>query len=247
MKYKDLSWRLLAGRCTVAMILAVLLLAGCGPGKRSVSPEVRSKLNEETEIIAFRYSNFVILGKPHKPFEYIADTYAIVKVREDPLIPLMENFLSAIKADLKLNNIRTLPESRHHHEKYRWHLDRGPERTYDLIEIQRTFQSGLVFDFDMRHRVFEFDRNVLVDFRTWQIQETYVIIFSAKARLIRAKDQEILWQGVCEITDRGLTMEDFPEISDPSAQIKAGALAQEKLDSAINACSKELVKQFMGK
>jgi hypothetical protein len=64
---------------------------------------------------------------------------------------------------------------------------------------------------------------------------------------------EILWQGVCEIVDRGLTLDDFPETSDPSAQekpvstIKASALAQEKLDKAVRACAKELTTQFMGK
>lgn len=256
MKYQDMQWFRTISRYVVAIMLPVLLLTGCGPGKRAISPDVRSKLNEETEIIAFRYynHNFVWLRNPRKPFEHIDDWYALVNVREEPLVPLMENLLSAIKADLKLNNIRALPEPIHHHKDYRWQLDRHPERTYDLIQIQRIFQTGLVLDFDMDRAVFHFDRNVLVDFRTWQTREAYYLDFSAKARLIRVKDQDILWQGVCEITDGGLTREDFPEIGGPSAQtkktasrVKLSAVAQEKLDSAINACSKELVRQFMGR
>jgi hypothetical protein len=248
MRSQDIQWPLPAGLCTAAILLFAMLTAGCGPGKRALSPEVRSSLKDEPEIIAFRYSfRGVILQKYHKPGTPIADTVRLFQVREEPLIPLMESFLAEVKAELRLDNIRALPEPRHHDPNNRWHLDRHPERTYDLIRIERTFQTGLVFDFDRDPCVFDSDD------LTPGVKGRYGVHLSARARLIRANTMEILWQGVCEIVDRGLTLDDFPETSDPSAQekpvstIKASALAQEKLDKAVRACAKELTTQFMGK
>jgi hypothetical protein len=176
----------------------------------------------------------------------VYDEYKMIEIREDPLIPLMESFISAVKAELKLNNIHTLPESRHHHPEYRWHFDRDPERTYDLIQIQRTYQTGLIFDFNRAAIVFD------VDF----FKSAFRVHVWAKARLIRVNDQRILWQGVCEISDHRITLDDFqfdpPAADDPWAQAnpgtgKASASAQEKLDKAAKACAEELTAQFLGK
>jgi hypothetical protein len=233
MRYQDIQLPLLTGRCTAVILLLVLLTAGCGPGKIAIAPEELLKLKEEPEIIAFRYYSTVILTKPHKPFGNIYDEYEKIEVKEEPLTPLMESFLAAIKAELKLNNIRTLQEPRHHDPEYRFRLDRSRERTPDLIHLQRTFQTGLVFDFDRDYIVFEID--------SWSphIQPVYCVHLWAKARLIRINDREILWQGVCDLHDCGLTLDDFRQPIKP--------LVQEELDSVIKACAQELTAQFMGK
>jgi hypothetical protein len=238
MRSRDIQRQLPAGLCTAAILLAVILTAGCGPGKRALAPEVRSTLKDEHEIIAFRYHlRGVILHKYHGPGKSMADTFKLFLVKEEPLIPMMESFITAVKAELKLDNIRTQPESRHHQ----------PEGTDDLIAIQRSFRTGLVFDFDRAPVVFDSDD------LTPGLNGRYGVHLSARARLIRANTMEILWQGACEIIDRGLTLDDFPETGDPSAQekpaptIKASALAQEKLDKAVAACARELTMQFMGK
>jgi hypothetical protein len=209
-----------------------MLTTGCAPGKRAIAPEMRSKLNEEPEIIAFRYNMPAVL------FQEVASGFhnpppKEITVKQEPLIPLMENFLAAVTAELKLDNIRALPEPRRHHPNYRWHLDRGPERTYDLIQIQRTFQTGLVFDFDRHLTVFD------NDFWALRIWAKYHVHLWAKARLIRVSDQKILWQGVCDIGDGDFTLNDFQQPITP--------LIQETLDRAIETCGQEWFAQFMGK
>jgi len=226
------------------------MVAGCAPGKSALAPDVRSKLREQAEITAFRYYfRAPILNKYFRPGDpvsgtHVNDSVKLTEVREEPLIPLMDSFLAAVKADLELDNIRALPEPRHHHPNNRWHLDRPKERGYDLDQIQRTFQTGLVLDFDRAPAVFD------NDYVTPFLRARYRVHLDARVRLIRVDDQEILWQGVCEVIDGGLTLEDFPgagEMTSEITTVRVNALAQEKLNRAIKTCVKELVKQFMGK
>jgi len=232
------------------IILASLVISACAPGKRAIAPDVRSKLKEQSEITAFRYYfRHPILEKYFRPGDpasgtHVNDSVKLTEVREEPLIPLMDSFLAALRTDLKLDNIRALPEPRHHHPNNRWVLDRARDRGYDLDQIQKTFQTGLVFDFDRAPAVFD------NDYVTPFLKARYRVHLAARVRLIRVDDQEILWQGVCEVIDGGLTLEDFPGASEKTTEIitvKVGALAQEKLDNAIKTCVKELLKQFMGK
>lgn len=250
MRNYTLHMPLHGGRGFAVIIMVAMMTAGCAPGKSAIAPDVRSKLKEQAEITAFRYYfRAPVLLKYFRPGDpvsgtHVNDSFKLTEVREEPLIPLMDSFLAALRTDLKLDNIRTLPDPRHHHPKNRWALDRVPERGYDLDQIQRTFQTGLVFDFDRNAAVFD------NDYVTPFLKARYRVHLDARVRLIRVNDQEILWQGVCEIIDGGLTLEDFPGASEPSEQIttvKVNAVVQEKLDGAVRACVKELVTQFMGK
>lgn len=155
MRCQNIQRHLLVGRGLAAIIL-VMITTGCGPGKIVLAPEERSKLKEEPEIIAFRYEGPVLAAIPGAPAsgEY---TYERIVVREEPLIPLMERFLAAIKAELNLGTIRTLLEPRHHGPDFRFSLDQSAEREQDLYRIKRTFQTGLVFDFDKNNVVFSPD------------------------------------------------------------------------------------------
>lgn len=244
MKYTGRSLLLLISPCA-AMIIILMMIAGClnGPGKIAIAPDVRSKLKDEPEIIAFRYhfngivAAFTGLGGPTSIFD--TGSFEHVEVKEEPLIPLQESFLAAIKAELKLDNIRALPEPRHHHPENRWLLDRFPERAYDLIQMQRTFQTGLAFDFDRDFIVFGQDPYSMHVHLITSGNVHYCVNLWARARLIRIQEKKILWQGVCDIAIGGLIRDDFREPIKP--------VVQEKLDSAINACSKELVTQFLGK
>ncbi len=222
----------------IALVVAAMLLAACGPRRIEIAPEERSKLNEEPEIIAFHYPGAVLVVISHA---FTPATYENVSVKEEPLIPLMEGFLAAIKAELKLGTIRTLQQPRHHGPEYRFRSDQSAEREKDLYQIKRTFQTGMVFDFDRDGLVFEPDPSAhprVINLMT-NGKLHYRVHLWAKASLIRVSEQKILWQGVCDITDGGLTRDDFSQPDNP--------LVQEKLDSAVKACVLELTAQFMGK
>ena len=238
MHHDDTHWVLLSSRSLIALLAVAMLLAACGPRRIAIAPDERSKLKEAPEIIAFRYPSavLVVITEAFGPA-----TYETVVVKEEPLISLMESFLTAIKAELKLGNIRTLQEPRHHGPEYRFRLDYSSEREQDLIQIRRTFQTGLVFDFDRDGIVFELDPSAhprTIDLIT-NGKAHYRVHVWAKASLIRVSEQKILWQGVCDITDGGLTRDDFRQPNNP--------LVQEKLDTAIKACAQELTAQFLGK
>lgn len=239
MRCQNIQRHLLVGRGLAAIIL-VMITTGCGPGKIVLAPEERSKLKEEPEIIAFRYEGPVLAAIPGAPAsgEY---TYERIVVREEPLIPLMERFLAAIKAELNLGTIRTLLEPRHHGPDFRFSLDQSAEREQDLYRIKRTFQTGLVFDFDKNNVLFSPDPSQYrsIAFTRTDSQVRFIVQFWARARLIKVNEQKVLWQGVCIVTNGGMTLADFREASNP--------LVQEKLDGAINACAEELTAQFMGK
>ena len=195
-KRSNIHWSLIVGQAFAAFILASLLTSGCAPGKSAIAPEVRAKLKEQAEITAFRYYFCApILSKYFRPGDpvsgtHVNDSLKLTEVREEPLIPLMDSFLAVLRTDLKLENIRALPEPRHHHPNNRWSLDRAPERGYDLDQIQRTFQTGLVLDFDRNPAVFD------NDYVTPFLKARYRVHLDARVRLIRVDDQEILWQGV---------------------------------------------------
>jgi len=235
--YKDIQWPLHADWCAVAIMLVVMMTAGCGPRKIAIAPEERLKLKEEPGITAFRYDHSAVFVLIRETDVFHTLTLEKVAVKEEPLIPLQESFLAAVKTELNLDNIRTLPEPRHHGPDYRFRLDRSIEREPDLIQIRRTFQTGLVFDFDRDIYIFEpdpFDLHPKPGGKA-----LYRVHLWAKASLIRVNEQKILWQGVCDITDGGLTLADFRQPIKP--------LVQEKLDGAIKACAQELTAQFMGK
>ncbi len=245
MRCQDIQCPLLAGLCTAAVLLAVMMTAGCvtGPRKIAIAPDVRLKLNEAPEIIVFRYGHPAVLvaltGLAGK------DTYRNTAVKDEPLIPLQEGFISAVKAELKLDNIRTLPEPRHHDPDYRFRLDRYREQTRDLVLLQRTFQTGLVFEFDRDGIVFGLDPYSTHLHPITSGNVHYRVHLWAKVSLIRVNEKNILWQGVCDITEGGLIRDDFQDSSDTTA-IKVSALVQEKLDKSIKACVQEWTAQFMG-
>jgi len=239
-RYQDIQWPLLTLRCTTVMLLVVIITMGCGPGKIVFAPEERSKLKDEPEIIAFRYEGTVLAAIPESPSSGVY-TYERIVVREEPLIPLMESFFAAIKAELNLGTIRTLQEPRHHEPDYRFELDQSIEQEKELYRIKRTFQSGMVFDFDKSNVVFAPDPSQYrsIAFTRTDSQVRFIVQLWARARLIKVEEQKVLWQGVCIINDGGMTLVDFREAGNP--------LVQEKLDRAIKACSQEWISQFMGK
>lgn len=240
MRYQDIQWPLLALRYTTVLLLAVMSTTGCGPGKIVFAPEERAKLKDEPEIIAFRYESAVLAAIPEAPSSGVY-TYERTAVREEPLIPLMESFLAAIKAELNLGAIRTLQEPRHHEPDYRFELDQSIEREKELYRIKRAFQRGLVFDFDKRNLVFSPDpmQYRSIAFTRTDGQVRFIVQLWARARLVKVEEQKVLWQGVCTINDGGMTLADFREAGSP--------LVQEKLDGAVKACAQELIAQFLGK
>jgi len=231
----NIQWPLYAGRCTAVIILAVMMTAGCGPAKIALAPEERLRLKEEPEITAFRYHHSAVLVLIREADA--TQTLEKVDVKEEPLIPLMDNFLAAIKVELNLGTIRTLQEPRHHGPEHRFRSGQSAKREQDLYLIKRTFQTGLVFDFDRDIFIFEPDPFDLHPKPGGKAR--YRVHLWARVSLINVSEQKILWQGVCDITDGGLTLDDFRQPIKP--------LVQEKLDSAIKVCSTELTKQFMGK
>jgi len=136
---------------------------------------------------------------------------------EDPVVTVQDRFLSSVEADFGFQSIPA----------------RAPLSNDSFDELKKTFDEGMVFDFKTTDwMLFYFPTD-------WS---HYRISYSARSRLIRLEDSEVVWQGVCKFVGKD------PKTSPTWAELTAqnGATLKIKLNEAAEACAKELSAQFRG-
>lgn len=218
------------------VLIIFLLMYGCAPTLIQMHPEELSHLKNQSDIQAVHYSPSPfsirtpgkvmaggggILGSMFSLslFESAGGKMAKEYTLEDPALRVQNRFLSSLKQDLGITNIRIVQES--------------PSND-SIDELKRTVGKGMVFDFKTTAWTllyYPFD---------WT---HYRISYEARARLIRLENSRIAWQGNCEFIGED------PKTSPTMDELKAnnGAVLKTMLSEAADTCAEELLSQFFGK
>jgi hypothetical protein len=87
-----------------------------------------------------------------------------------------------------------------------------------------------------------FAKGLIIDVKThrWGIAGNGPFAYGARARVVRLEDSKTLWQGVCKVEDEMTGVRDDVESAE-------GAHLKVKLNEMADACSDQLVDQFVAK
>ncbi len=213
-----------------------LLMHGCGPSLIQMDKNELSRLENLSNIHAVHYpsssfnvrtpgktlaggggalGSIISLGLFESAGEKMTKDYAL----EDPILNVQNHFLSSLETDLGLTNIRIVQES-------------PSEDSID--ELKRTVGNGMVIDFKTTQWMLYYYPT------DWS---HYRIAYSARGRLVRLEDSQIIWQGTCESVGQD------PKTSPTMNELIAnnGALLKEVISEAANACAEQLSTHFLAK
>ncbi|MEK7237779.1 MAG: hypothetical protein AAB242_14210 [Nitrospirota bacterium] len=136
---------------------------------------------------------------------------------EDPILKIKRSFLDAISRSSNLDNLNSVQEAL---------VDD------DRASLRKKFQKDFVFDFKTT---------------AWSLNplplspNSYRVQYSGRARLLSFPEGKIEWQGECEAD--GKIENSAPTLLQLVAN--SGAILKSQLDSASDACSDQLERQFV--
>ena len=224
--------------------LAVIgtLLVACSGQEIRINPATKSLLSTQQEIAAIHYSpsSFVAqtpevrnAGSAGMMFGALGCAIAgaiqageakqvgsqLVKDYglEDPVLKVKRSFIESVSRNSNLQNLKLVQEAL---------VDD------DRARLKNKFQENFVFDFKTT---------------AWSLNplplspNNYRVQYSGRARLLSFPEGKIEWQGECEAD--GKIENSAPTLLQLVAN--SGAILKSQLDSASDACSEQLERQFM--
>ena len=216
---------------TLVLLLVLLLTYGCAPKPIKLENGDLVRIKEEKEILAVHYPG----TSPSTTYNSdlgngmagAAGGYILFL----PVILLQEYQWSKQVEALSLED----PASR---VKARFI---SALKTAAVLKNVRTIQEPVVGD-SLDELKTSIGEGLIIDVRThhWFIAGNGPLGYWARSRVVRLEDSKILWQGVCQISD-GLKGS-YEDVT--SAQ---GAHLKVKLNEVADACSDQLVAQFLEK
>ena len=135
----------------------------------------------------------------------------------DPVRAVQDRFAASLGFETGLTNLRPVD-------------DVPPSDRLD--ETGKAFGHGLILDFKTLRWGLSYDP---------QLWTRYRVVYSARARLVRADDASLAWQGICDASER----EAAPGTTMGELTAADAALLRDKLDDAARSCSEDLVRQFL--
>ncbi len=205
-----------------------------------MDPEIMiGLLKNAPEILAIHYHRYPN-ADVFSPSLLQTDVAELEAKAANPLRGVKGQFLSAIRNNFGIENVRVIEEPRFSktitdpHGFY-WSVRKTIRNTEgDLEQLKRTFRKGMAIDFYTH--------------KWWLIpypedEAHYRFVYSVEARLIRIEESAILWKGVCNIVE-----EDSSGKRPTLAELMSDDLAlKDRIAKVAEDCTADLFFQFSGK
>jgi hypothetical protein len=202
-----------------------------------MDPALRVHLKDQPEIRAFHYKPLPFLpthtpAPPSPTGGSYQDSYGGI-YGKDPILTIKERLIPVVAEDVGIK-VRSIDDPLNMLE------DSTQRSAYDrcyydtLGKLHQRLGRGLMMDFTSD---WSLEADVGFHITRWYLT------YSARARLIRPEESQVLWQGVCAYVSND-SPSDRPTLS--VLEEHGQVLLNVKINEAADACVQELTRQFQG-